>query len=243
MRIIVEKDYDAMSRKAASLIAESVRENPAGLFSFPGGDTPLGAIRVFTGLVNEGKADVSRAHYVSLDEWVGLSAKDEGSCGLFNHENLLSGLKQPFADYHIINGAAGSMDTERDALNAYIAQWGPLSLSVLGIGLNGHLGFNEEGIDFDLDAHIVPLSATTKKIMSKYFGEKFHPEYGITQGIRQIMAAKKVILLASGPQKAEIIRTALEGKAGNHCPASILQQHPDCTAVLDEEAAEKLQKR
>jgi glucosamine-6-phosphate deaminase len=79
--------------------------------------------------------------------------------------------------------------------------------------------------------------------MSKYFGEKFHPEYGITQGIHQIMAAKKVILLANGPQKAEIIHTALEGNVGTHCPASILQRHPDCTVVLDEEAAAKLQKR
>jgi glucosamine-6-phosphate deaminase len=243
MHIIVEKDYDALSRKAASLMAESVRENPLGLFSFPGGDTPLGAIRAFTALVNEGKADISRAHYVSLDEWVGLGAEDEGSCGLFNRKNLLSGLRQPFADYHIINGAALSMDEERDALNAYIAKWGPLNLSVLGIGLNGHLGFNEEGSDFDLDAHIVPLSVSTKKIMSKYFGEKFHPEYGITQGIHQIMAAKKVILLANGPQKAEIIHMALKGNAGNHCPASILQQHPDCTVILDEAAAEKLKNR
>jgi glucosamine-6-phosphate deaminase len=243
MKIIVEKDYDTMSRRAAALAAETLREYPEGLFSFPGGETPLGMVREFVSLVNGGRADVSRARYVSLDEWVGLSAGDEGSCGLFNRENLISRLKTPFAELHIINGAASSIEAERDALNAFIAKWGPLTLSVVGIGLNGHLGFNEDGIDFDLDAHIVPLSAVTKKVMGKYFGEKFHPEYGISQGIRQIMAARRVILIASGTSKAEIIRRALEERVTNKVPASVLQNHEDCHVILDEAAAAGLSRK
>jgi glucosamine-6-phosphate deaminase len=240
MQILVEEDYGAMSRKAAALAAETVREHPEGLFSFPGGETPLGMVREFTALVNSGKVDISRARYVSLDEWVGLSAYDEGSCGLFNNENLISKLKVPFAEVHIINGAASSIEMERDVLNSCIAKWGPLTLSVLGIGLNGHLGFNEDGIDFSLDAHIVPLSTATKKVMGKYFGEKFHPEYGITQGLRQIMAAGRVILIASGTAKADIVRRALEGEVTNKVPASVLQNHPNCYAVLDKAAAANL---
>ncbi len=237
MHIVVCKDYEEMSRRAAEIVAEQVKKRPDGLISFPGGDTPLGMVHVFADMVNEGKVDISRTHYVSLDEWVGLSNEDEGSCGLFNQQNLLSRLQHPFAGTHIINGAAENIESERVALNDYISQYGPLDVSVLGIGMNGHLGFNENGVDFDLDAHIIPLSETTLKVMTKYFGEKFHPTHGISQGIRQIMAAKTVILIANGAHKAEILKKAVHGPVTNEVPASVLQNHPNCYVVADEAAA------
>ena len=237
MNIIRVKDYEEMSRRAAEIVAEQIKKRPDGLISFPGGDTPLGMVHVFADMVNEGKVDISRTHYVSLDEWVGLSNEDEGSCGLFNQQNLLSRLQHPFAGTHIINGAAEDIESERVALNDYISQYGPLDVSVLGIGMNGHLGFNENGVDFDLDAHIIPLSETTLKVMTKYFGEKFHPTQGISQGIRQIMAAKTVILIANGAHKAEILKKAVHGPVTNEVPASVLQNHPNCYVVADEAAA------
>lgn len=237
MHIVVCKDYEEMSRRAAEIVAEQVKKRPDGLISFPGGDTPLGMVHVFADMVNEGKVDISRTHYVSLDEWVGLSGEDEGSCDLFNQQNLLSRLQHPFAGTHIINGAAEDIESERVALNDYISQYGPLDVSVLGIGMNGHLGFNENGVDFDLDAHIIPLSETTLKVMTKYFGEKFHPTHGISQGIRQIMAAKTVILIANGAHKAEILKKAVHGPVTNEVPASVLQNHPNCYVVADEAAA------
>ncbi|HJF52906.1 MAG TPA: glucosamine-6-phosphate deaminase [Butyricicoccus pullicaecorum] len=237
MHIVVCKDYEEMSRRAAEIVAEQIKKRPDGLISFPGGDTPLGMVHVFADMVNEGKVDISRTHYVSLDEWVGLSNEDEGSCGLFNQQYLLSRLQHPFADTHIINGAAKDIESERVALNDYISQYGPLDVSVLGIGMNGHLGFNENGVDFDLDAHIIPLSETTLKVMTKYFGEKFHPTHGISQGIRQIMAAKTVILIANGAHKAEILKKAVHGPVTNEVPASVLQNHPNCYVVADEAAA------
>lgn len=240
MQIIVCKDYEEMSRRAAELAAESIREKPEALVSFPGGDTPLGMVHTFADMVNRGEVDISRARYVSLDEWVGLSDTDEGSCGLFNRTELLGRLEKPFGDVHIINGAAEDIEAERASLDAYIASYGPLTVSVLGIGMNGHLGFNEDGVDFDLNAHIIPLSDTTKRVMSKYFGEKFHPEYGISQGIRQIMAAEKVILIANGAHKAQIIKQAVQDEVSPRVPASILQNHPNCYVVVDEAAAADL---
>ena len=237
MHIVVCKDYEEMSRRAAEIVAEQIKKRPDGLISFPGGDTPLGMVHVFADMVNECKVDISRTHYVSLDEWVGLSNEDEGSCGLFNQQNLLSRLQHPFAGTHIINGAAEDIESERVALNDYISQYGPLDVSVLGIGMNGHLGFNENDMDFDLDAHIIPLSETTRKVMTKYFGEKFHPTHGISQGIRQIMAAKTVILIANGAHKAEILKKAVHGPVTNEVPASVLQNHPNCYVVADEAAA------
>lgn len=240
MEIIVCRDYEEMSRRAAELTAEGLRQRPDGLLSFAGGETPLGTVHAFAELVNRGEVDISRTHYVSLDEWVGLSNTDEGSCGIFNRKELLDRLEKPFAASHIINGAAADMDAERDALNAYFAQYGPLTVSVLGIGMNGHVGFNEDGVSFDLDAHITPLSEVTKRVMSKYFGEKFHPTQGISQGIRQIMAAERVILIANGAHKADIVKEALTGPVTNSVPASVLQNHPNCFAVLDEAAAARL---
>ena len=140
MEIIVCRDYEEMSRRAAELTAEGLRRRPDGLLSFAGGETPLGTVHAFADLVNRGEVDISRAHYTSLDEWVGLSNTDEGSCGLFNSQELLARLEKPFAACHIINGAAQDIEAERDALNAYFDQYGPLTVSVLGIGMNGHLG-------------------------------------------------------------------------------------------------------
>lgn len=240
MEILVCKDYTEMSRKAAELAAVCLRETPQGLISFPAGHTPVGMVDEFARMANAGEVDISRARYVSLDEWVGLSDTDEGSCGEFNQTHLLKPLKTPFAGVHLINGKAASPEAERDALLAYLKQYGPLALSVLGIGMNGHLGFNEDGVDFEQDAILIPLSPTTKRVMKKYFGENAHPEYGLSIGIRQLMAAKKVVLIANGENKAEIIAKALRGPVTNSVPASILQNHPCCTAVLDEAAASGL---
>ena len=237
MKVIVCKDYGSMSRKAAELAAQCIRETPEGLVSFPGGDTPLGMVHEFADMVNRGEVDISAAHYVSLDEWVGLSAQQQGSCGQFNRTELFDRLQKNFADVHIIDGAAVDIHAEKDALDAYIEKYGPLTVSVLGIGMNGHLGFNEDGVNFDQNAHIIPLSDTTKRVMSKYFGDACHPEYGISQGLRQIMAAKTVILIANGRHKAEILSKAVHGEVSNRVPASVLQQHPNCYVIADEEAA------
>lgn len=240
MEVIVCKDYEEMSEKAAQLAADSIRENPTGLISFPGGETPLGMVHKFGDMVNSGELDISKARYVSLDEWVGLSDTDEGSCGLFNREELLGRLTKPFGDTHIINGAAEDINKECDELNGYIKEHGPLEVSVLGIGMNGHLGFNEAGVEFGWEGHVIALDDTTKRVMTKYFGDKFHPTQGITQGIAQIMDAKKVILIVNGAHKADILARTIHGDITSEVPASILRNHPNCYVVADKEAAAKL---
>lgn len=240
MKIIICKDYEEMSRKTAELVGKCIENTPEGLISFPGGDTPLGMVHKFTEMVNEGQIDISRIKYVSLDEWVGLSHEDGGSCGLFNQENLLKPLKKPFEKVHLIHGDAEEIEAEREALNDYILKYGPLTVSVLGIGMNGHLGFNEAGVDFGLEAHIIPLDEVTRSVMPKYFGEKFHPTHGITQGLKQIMEAKTVILIANGAHKADILSQTVHGPVTGEVPASILQTHPNCYLITDEAAAVKL---
>ena len=241
MKLIVCKDYDEMSQKAASLAAESIGDAGEKLISFPGGETPLGMVSAFVEMVNSGKADISRTRFVQLDEWVGLGGDEKGSCVHFIKQNLLNRLHYPFLDFHLINALAPEIQKECMHLDDYIERFGPLDLSVLGIGLNGHLGFNEDGVNFENNAHIIPLSGTTKKIMGKYF-DRDHPlEYGITQGIKQIMAAKKVILIANGAHKAAILGRAFNGPVTNAVPASVLQDHNNCYIITDVEAAKELQ--
>ena len=191
-------------------------------------------------MVNTGTVDISHTRYVQLDEWIGLGEGDKGSCAQFNRINLLNNLKHPFLEFFLINGLANDAQKECARLNAFIYRFGPLSLSVLGIGLNGHLGFNEDGVDFDSDAHIIPLSKTTKQVMGKYFDQEHALEHGITQGIKQIMAAKKVILIANGAHKAQILSKAFTGPVTNAVPASILQRHNNCTVIADADAAKEL---
>jgi len=240
MNLIVCEDYQEMSQKAAAMAAESICAAEEQLISFPGGDTPLGMVNAFVSMVNNKTVDISHVRYVQLDEWVGLGEEDKGSCAQFNRVNLLNNLRYPFLDFFLINGLASDIHQESVRLNAFIERYGPLSLSVLGIGLNGHLGFNEDGVDFENDAHVTPLSVTTKKIMGKYFDRLHSPEYGITQGIRQIMAAKKVILMANGAHKAPILKKAFAGPVTNSVPASVLQRHKNCTVIADLEAAKDL---
>lgn len=238
MRVIVTKDYQAMSRRAAELVENYVQKEPEALISFPGGDTPVGMLKEFVALVNSGALDPSGLRFVQLDDWVGIGPEDEGSCSHFICENLLRLMSRPFAEVFTFNGAAPDVDAQLEAQDDFIRCYGPIGVEVLGIGMNGHLGFNEEGVDFSLRSHRTQLSSITKGVQKKYFGGRDLPlTEGITQGIAQIMEAKQVILLANGEKKAEIIARALTGPVSNHVPASVLQEHPHCICVLDQAAA------
>ena len=243
MQTIVCNDYDAMSKWAADKVAEALCRKPDALISFPGGATPLGMVREFARMVNAGEVDISKARFVMLDEWVGLNGQDEGSCAQFMQDNLFGLLEKPFAEVCCFDGRAADIEAERARHEAFIAEHGPITVSVLGIGMNGHLGFNESGVDFSLSSHIIPLHPVTRRVMSKYFGGRELPlTHGITQGIAQIMAAENVLVIANGEKKAEIVRRAIEEPVTNEVPASVIQNHPNGYFVLDEAAASALSK-
>ena len=206
MRVVVEKDYEAMSRCATDLVQKAIEKDPQCLVSFPGGDTPVGMLREFVSRVNSGMIDPTGVKFVQLDDWVGIGPQDEGSCSHFVNTQLLTPMHRPFADKFLFDGSRiAAIDCQLKEQDAFIRRYGPIAVEVLGIGMNGHLGFNENGVDFSLRSHRTPLSAVTKAVQKKYFGGRELPlAEGITQGIAQIMESELVILLASGVQKAEI---------------------------------------
>lgn len=239
MRVVVEKDYEAMSRCATDLVQKAIEKDPQCLVSFPGGDTPVGMLREFVSRVNSGMIDPTGVKFVQLDDWVGIGPQDEGSCSHFVNTQLLTPMHRPFADKFLFDGSRiAAIDCQLKEQDAFIRRYGPIAVEVLGIGMNGHLGFNENGVDFSLRSHRTPLSAVTKAVQKKYFGGRELPlAEGITQGIAQIMESELVILLASGVQKAEIVFKAITGPVTNELPASILQKHPNCIWLLDQDAA------
>lgn len=241
MQVFVAKDYDAMSRATADMVEGLIKEDPQALVSFPGGDTPVGMLEIFCDRVNCEEIDPSELKFVQLDDWVGLGPDDAGSCSNFIREKLLKKMNRPFADTFTFDGSRTDIDEQLEAQDAFIGRYGPIAVEVLGIGMNGHLGFNEDGVDFSLRSHRTPLSVTTKGVQRKYFGGRDLPlTEGITQGIAQIMESKTVIVIANGKKKAEIVAKAILEPVTNQVPASVLQGHSHCVYMLDEEAASLL---
>ena len=149
MRVVVEKDYEAMSRCATDLVQKAIEKDPQCLVSFPGGDTPVGMLREFVSRVNSGMIDPTGVKFVQLDDWVGIGPQDEGSCSHFVNTQLLTPMHRPFADKFLFDGSRiAAIDCQLKEQDAFIRRYGPIAVEVLGIGMNGHLGFNENGWTF-----------------------------------------------------------------------------------------------
>lgn len=241
MKILVTADYEAMSRKAEQMVEAFLQEDPRALVSFPGGDTPARLLELFVAAVQEERVDPAQLRFVQLDDWVGIGPQDAGSCSHFLRTKLLEPMGRPFGQQFLFDASRTDIDAQVAAQDAFIRRWGPIGVEVLGIGMNGHLGFNEEGVDFSLRSHRNPLSNVTRGVQKKYFGGRDLPlTEGVTQGIAQIMESRLVILLANGEKKAEIMEQALTGPVTNRVPASVLQTHPNAVCILDRAAAARL---
>ena len=236
MNIRVNSNYEEMSRAAADFIVEHVKNNPAALLCFPSGDTPTGIFKCLVQDAKQGIVDFSNCSFIGLDEWVGLNGSDEGSCRHYMDEQLLSPLNIQTEKIYFFDGAAANIEAECGRINEFIGQNGPLDLMMVGLGMNGHVGLNEPGVDFSLHAHISELQDNTKTVAKKYFQKEVSLSQGITLGPKDLLESKIAILIASGSKKAGVVARALEGEISENTPASIFQQHPNAYIFLDSEA-------
>ncbi len=188
----------------------------------------------------EGQISFAHASSFNLDEYVGLPRSDKNSYYTFMHENLFDSIDIDEARVHILDGNATDSEKECAEYDAAITAAGGIDLQLLGIGTNGHIGFNEPSDAFSDGTFKVKLTDSTVKSNSIYFTESEMPRYALTMGINSIMKAKKIVLIATGAAKAEAIKQAVNGEITPHCPASILQKHPDCILFLDKAAASLL---
>lgn len=235
MEIRSHADNDALSQAAARLFQVQLTANPGLVVGLPTGGTPLGFYRQ----VVERQLDLSHSTAFNLDEYVGLSPDHPQSYASYMRENLLRHL--PVGAWHIPNGQAADLEAECQRYEAAISAAGGLDLVFLGIGHNGHIGFNEPGTPLDARTRVVRLTETTRAANARFFPSPAEvPTQAISMGIKTILSARQVVLLASGRGKAEALLAAVTGPVTPAVPASALQTHPNVVVLVDAAAARLL---
>lgn len=237
MIIEVMYNYSEMSIKTAEFIIEMVNKNPNALLCLAGGDTPIETYRLLVKASKEERVDFSQCKFVSLDEWVGLDENDEGSCKYFLYKEIFKPLNINKENICFFNAKCGDLQKECKRVDEFIFKNGPIDIILLGIGVNGHLGFNEPGIDFENYCHVLKLDKNTQTVGQKYFNKEMKLEYGISLGIKHILEAKTAILIANGEKKANIIKNLVEKDVTNEIPATALKLHANSFLFLDSDAA------
>ena len=243
MKVVIVKDYDEMSKAAANIMIEAVRENPEINLGLATGGSPVGMYENLVKDHKENKTSYKDVKSFNLDEYLGLPQQHSQTYYTFMHQNLFDHIDIKEENIFIPSSDKDKAEENAQAYEKLITDH-QIDLQLLGIGTNGHIGFNEPGASFDGKTDIVDLASETIEANSRYFeGNKdLVPTQAISMGIGSIMRAKKIILIASGQNKAEAIKGLVEDKITEDLPASVLRNHPDVTLVLDKEAASLLSK-
>ena len=238
MKIAVCENYDELSNKAFEVIKEQVVEKPDSVLGLATGSSPVGMYKDMIKDHKENDTSYKDVVTYNLDEYVGIDRNDPQSYYTFMNENLFSEIDIDPKNTHVPYG-----NTKEDC-EKYEDSVNGVDIQVLGIGQNGHIGFNEPGTPFDEPTHIVDLTENTREANARFFDNDIDkvPAQAITQGIGTIMKAKKILLVANGANKADAVKAMIEGPVSVECPASVLQNHPDVVVVIDKEAASKLSK-
>lgn len=237
MNIIRAKDYKDMSRKAANIISAQIIMKPDCVLGLATGSTPVGAYAQLIDWYNKGDLDFSRVSTVNLDEYRGLPKENNQSYHYFMHHNFFKHINIRPSHTFVPDGMEENSRIACRAHEDIIRQLGGIDLQLLGLGNNGHIGFNEPGAAFEKETHLVDLTESTIKANARFF-EKMEdvPTQAYTMGIKTIMQARKIVVVVNGSGKADITAKAFWGPVTPQVPASILQLHPDVTLVADEEA-------
>ena len=226
-----------MSRKAANIISAQIITKPDCVLGLATGSSPVGTYDQLAAMYEDGILDFSHVKSVNLDEYVGLDGSNDQSYRYFMNDNLFDHVNIDKANTHVPNGHADDLEEEAVRYESFIQSLGGIDLQLLGIGHNGHIGFNEPTDNFPATVHTVQLTESTINANSRLFERREDvPTQAITMGIGTIMKAKKIVLLANGPKKAQTIYDTVYGPITPKVPASILRLHPDVTIFVDEEA-------
>lgn len=235
MKFITVDSYEKLSRQAANIISAQVIIKPDSVLGLATGSSPLGTYKQLIEWYNKGDIDFSCITSVNLDEYVGLDGSNEQSYRYFMNSNLFSHINIDINNTFVPNGCAVDLSGEGRRYDEHIEQLGGIDLQLLGIGLDGHIGFNEPDKYFVKSTHVVDLHESTIKANSRFFDSIDEvPKRAITMGMVSIMQAKKILLIASGKEKHNILKKAFYGPITPEIPASILQLHSDITVIYSE---------
>ncbi len=237
MRIIKARDYAEVSSKTANMLLAQVNLKPRSVLGLATGGSPVGAYQKVVEAYRNGDVDFSEVTTINLDEYRGVSREHPQSYWSFMQQHLMQHVNLPKERTFVPDGANMDAEAVCSAYDVIIEQSGGIDLQLLGIGLDGHIGFNEPADHFEKNTHCVELTESTIEANQRFFDSKDQvPKQAYTMGILPIMQAKRVVLIASGSNKAEILERAFFGPVTPQVPASILQLHPDVTLIADEAA-------
>ncbi|MGI6651211.1 MAG: glucosamine-6-phosphate deaminase [Limnochordia bacterium] len=240
MNVIVVNNFNRMSEEAAKLLVAQVRTKPGSVLGLATGSTPLGVYKLLAEYHQAG-VDFSRVITFNLDEYIGLAPDHPQSYRYYMEENLFSKINIKQENTHVPSGIAPDLEAECRRYEEAIRQAGGIDLQLLGIGSNGHIGFNEPGTPFDSTTQIVDLTESTIRDNSRFFDSPDEvPTQAVSMGIKSIMQAKSIVLIASGGSKADAVCAAVHGPVTPEVPASVLQLHPSVTIVVDQAAGGRL---
>lgn len=237
MKIIKAKDYNDMSRKAANIISAQIIMKPNCVLGLATGSTPIGTYAQLVEWYRKGDLDFSEVVTVNLDEYKGLSRDNEQSYYYFMYDKLFGKVNIDLKNTFLPDGMEPDSNKACADYNNVIAQTGGVDLQLLGLGHNGHIGFNEPGMAFEAQTHCVNLTESTMKANQRFFASREDvPKQAYTMGIKTIMQAKKILVVVNGEDKAAIVKEAFFGPITPKVQASVLQLHNDVTIVADETA-------
>ncbi|WP_432667703.1 glucosamine-6-phosphate deaminase [Wukongibacter baidiensis] len=241
MKINVVDNYEEMSKEAARLVAAQIRLKPESIVGFATGSTPTGMYKELVKMYREEGLDFSKIVSFNLDEYYPIDPSSEQSYYFYMMNNLFNHINIEKDNINIPDGKAPDVEVQCRQYEERIRRVGGIDLQVLGIGPNGHIGFNEPDLKFEAETHIIDLDKKTIEANSRFFNSVDEvPKRAITMGIKTIMHARKIVLLANGSGKAEVIKEAILGSIVPNLPASILQLHQDVTIICDKEASKEL---
>lgn len=240
MTLEIGKDYAELSAKTAEIILEQVRKKPEAVLCLAAGDTPRMAYQMLAENARATQLDLSKCTFIGLDEWIGIPPENPGSCASFLATNLFNPLAISSDQTFLFDAMSRHPEDECRKMDRIIQSKGGIDLILVGVGMNGHIGFNEPGVPQDLGAHLVALDDITKNVGQKYFDQHTPLGYGITLGLRHFLESRKAVMIASGEKKAGVIKRALQGPITREMPASIIRRHANAVVVLDEGAASEL---
>ncbi|WP_454193860.1 glucosamine-6-phosphate deaminase [Paenibacillus sp. Marseille-Q7038] len=234
MNIRIFDQEKELNTTGAELIASLLKSKPKAVLGLATGSSPVGIYNELIDMYNRGLVSFSNTSSFNLDEYVGLSVNHPESYRSFMNNKLFNHVDIKLENTHVPDGNAADLDAECAHYEELLNNHGPVDLQLLGIGHNGHIGFNEPGASLTGGTHVVDLKAETLKANARFFPSIDDvPKQAMTMGVASILKAKQIVLIARGEDKAEIIRTALTGPITTECPASLLQCHPNVTVLLD----------
>jgi glucosamine-6-phosphate isomerase len=233
MKVMIFETPLQLDRAAAQEIVDLLKQKPNAVICMASGNSPRGACEQLVMMAREQGVDTNQFFFIGLDEWVGVPPALRGSCHYDFQERIFGPLNLDASRYHLFDALGQDLQQECRNMDELIAAKGGIDLMIVGIGMNGHIGFNEPGSSFELKAHVRELDEITASVGQKYFDQPMELKYGITLGFGHLLSAQKVLLLANGNAKAAVVQQAAEGPITDSFPASVMQIHEQGFIMVD----------